>query len=79
MTIFTTDAPLTCPYCKEPTDEVNISVNISVKDCEGNYTGDTIYGDKLPVIGSTCRDCGIEWINATTAQEALAELLLVEN
>ena len=54
-------------------------MNISVKDCEGNYTGDTIYGDKLPVIGSTCRDCGIEWINATTAQEALAELLLVEN
>ena len=77
MTTFTLEVPHTCPRCGEVTDEVNLSVNVSNRHKDG-YTGDTAYGDKLPAIGATCRDCDIEWIDAPKAQEALAELLLVK-
>ena len=73
----TTNLPRTCPDCRVPTNELNLSVNASFRNEDG-FTGETEYdlgGYGLPEIGAICPDCGREWIDAARAKKALEQIL----
>lgn len=76
----TNTPPNICPDCGEVTNEVNVSVNVSLRDGDKDgvdYTGDTAYGEQLPPIGTVCVKCFKEWLDDDMIREALITLELI--
>lgn len=71
-----------CPNCKTVADDINLTVNISERDEDGEFTGDTDYAQggspvgSMPSIGFYCRECGYDSIDPAQVVAALKELNL---
>lgn len=67
-----------CPNCKIVADDLNLSINISERDENGEYTGDTetAADGQFPTIGFYCHECGYESVDPAQVLGALQTLNL---